>query len=171
MSTGEQALRGLRRMPVIEPPIDEIVQRIVEQFHPRRIVLFGSRSRGTAYPDSDVDLMVEMETELKRRDRELVIDGLFGARDWSMDLFVYTPAEVERERDTVGSLLYTIMWSGYGPRRGRWGSGLTISSVIARCSTPSSVLRATLVARTSSSTSMKRLVALPPWRRCASMIA
>ena len=36
----------------------EAVSRIVEQFQPRRIVLFGSRAWGTPSEDSDYDLLV-----------------------------------------------------------------------------------------------------------------
>ncbi|MEK9163875.1 MAG: nucleotidyltransferase domain-containing protein, partial [Chloroflexota bacterium] len=35
-----------------------MVKRIVTQFDPVRIILFGSRARGAARPDSDVDLLV-----------------------------------------------------------------------------------------------------------------
>ena len=38
--------------------IPEMVRRIVERFHPEKIILFGSHARGDAGPDSDVDLMV-----------------------------------------------------------------------------------------------------------------
>lgn len=95
-----------------EPPIDEIVQKIVEAFHPRRIVMFGSRARGEAAPDSDLDLMVEMETDRPPRDRVRVVDVLFDHRRWSMDLVVYTPEEVQRLRDVLGTLLYTIEREG-----------------------------------------------------------
>ncbi|MBM4047306.1 MAG: nucleotidyltransferase domain-containing protein, partial [Planctomycetes bacterium] len=36
--------------------IRDIVQKIVAAFHPRRIILFGSRARGEQRADSDVDL-------------------------------------------------------------------------------------------------------------------
>ena len=94
------------------PPLDEIVQRIVDAFHPRRIVLFGSRARGEAGPDSDVDLMVEMESDLPPRARRLTVDRVFGLRDWPMDLLVYTPEEVADSRDVVGTLLYSIEREG-----------------------------------------------------------
>ena len=37
-----------------------MVARIVRRFHPDRVILFGSHARGTAGPDSDVDLLVEL---------------------------------------------------------------------------------------------------------------
>ena len=82
-------------------------------------VVFGSRANGTAGPDSDIDLMVEMTTDLKPLDRTRAIDALFGIRDWAMDVVVYTPEEVERREDCVGTLLYTIAREGnvlYGDR-------------------------------------------------------
>lgn len=36
--------------------IQEMVRRIVARFRPEKIILFGSYARGTAGPDSDVDL-------------------------------------------------------------------------------------------------------------------
>jgi hypothetical protein len=44
--------------------INEVVDRIVRAFNPIRIVVFGSHARGDAGPDSDLDLMVEMESTL-----------------------------------------------------------------------------------------------------------
>ena len=43
---------------MVEPPVDEIVRRIVAAFHPRRILMFGSRARGEARPESDLDLCI-----------------------------------------------------------------------------------------------------------------
>jgi predicted nucleotidyltransferase len=97
---------------MVEPPVDEIVARIVEAFHPRRIVVFGSRARGGAGPDSDLDLLVEMESDEPPRDRIRAVDALFARRRWSMDLLVYTPEEVRRFKDVVGTILYTIEREG-----------------------------------------------------------
>ncbi len=38
--------------------LDRIVQRIAEALEPEQIILFGSRARGDARLDSDVDLLV-----------------------------------------------------------------------------------------------------------------
>ena len=95
-----------------EPPIHEIVEKIVQTFHPRRILLFGSRARGEAGTDSDADIFVEMETDLPPRQRRLAIAKLFRRRDWPMDIVVYTPREVQELKDIVGTLLYTIVREG-----------------------------------------------------------
>ena len=38
--------------------LNEAVRRIRDQFAPAHIILFGSRARGTARPNSDFDLLV-----------------------------------------------------------------------------------------------------------------
>ena len=38
--------------------IEALSQQIAEQFHPERIILFGSYADGQPTPDSDVDLLV-----------------------------------------------------------------------------------------------------------------
>ena len=98
---------------VIEaPPIEQIASRIVEALHPRRIVLFGSRARGQHRPDSDVDLMVEMETPLRPAERMRQVYALFGSRHWSMDVIVYTPQEVAEHSAYRNSLLRVIESEG-----------------------------------------------------------
>jgi uncharacterized protein len=46
----------------LRPIVDEMVRRIVEVADPVAVVLFGSYARGTARPDSDVDLLVIADT-------------------------------------------------------------------------------------------------------------
>lgn len=95
-----------------QPPLDEIVRRIVGAFHPRRIVMFGSRARGDAKPDSDVDLFLEMDTDLRPIDRIRAVDQLFGLRAWSMDVIVYTPREVVEQRAYRNSIVRRVESEG-----------------------------------------------------------
>ena len=97
---------------MVAPPIEEIARRIAEAFRPRRIVMFGSRARGDTHPDSDLDLMVEMETHDPPAQRVRVIQALFGLRSWAMDLVVYTPQEVEQQRQYRNSLIRVIESEG-----------------------------------------------------------
>jgi predicted nucleotidyltransferase len=48
----------MRRFVVNEKVLQEIIRRLVSEIDPDRIILFGSRARGDAKPDSDVDLLV-----------------------------------------------------------------------------------------------------------------
>jgi uncharacterized protein len=43
----------------------KVIDQIIERFHPEKIIVFGSYAIGTADQESDLDLLVVMETELK----------------------------------------------------------------------------------------------------------
>ncbi|HEY7298117.1 MAG TPA: nucleotidyltransferase domain-containing protein [Xanthobacteraceae bacterium] len=51
----------MQRQPIQDARLAEAVNRLVEKLHPRAIVLFGSRARGTNRSDSDYDLLVISE--------------------------------------------------------------------------------------------------------------
>lgn len=56
---------------------EAVLRRIVAEENPQRVILFGSRARGEARPDSDYDLMVVLddnvpETQLRRS----LVDGV-----------------------------------------------------------------------------------------------
>lgn len=84
--------------------LKHITDTIVQHFHPRRIILFGSRARGEAKPDSDYDLLVEMETPLSFHERMSSVYRAFGLGQFSMDVLVYTPEEMAEERTKIFSV-------------------------------------------------------------------
>ena len=92
--------------------IDQVVRRIVERFHPKRIVLFGSRARGDAGPESDIDLFIEMESDQRPLDRAVAVSKLLTPRLWGLDVFVYTPDEVRAQSGRVGNLLAYVEAEG-----------------------------------------------------------
>jgi uncharacterized protein len=96
----------------VEVAIAEMVRRIVAEFHPEKIVLFGSHARGTAGPDSDVDLLVVMPVKGSKRQQMVAIDVRLAGVGVSKDVIVATPEEVERFRDVVGSVIYPAMHEG-----------------------------------------------------------
>jgi hypothetical protein len=105
---GQASRRRVGGGEQMTPDIDTIVQRIVEAFSPRRVVLFGSRARGDGDVESDVDLMVEMESDESPPARAIRVSGLFPKRRFSLDVLVYTPAEVTDLRGRRGSMLEII---------------------------------------------------------------
>lgn len=81
-----------------DPVLKHITETIVREFHPLRIILFGSRARGEAGPDSDYDVLVEMESAKPFYDRLVDIHRALGLRDFSFDVLAFTPAEMAEER-------------------------------------------------------------------------
>lgn len=87
-------------------PIDEtMLTRFCEQHHIRRLSLFGSQLKGTARPDSDIDLLVEFDPEhipslIGIAGMELELSNLLGGRKVDLrtaqDLSRYFRDEVVR---------------------------------------------------------------------------
>jgi predicted nucleotidyltransferase len=92
--------------------IEQIARTIVDAFHPRRIVLFGSRARGDARADSDVDLMVEMDSDLRPLERMRRVYQACRDRSLPLDVVVFTPEEVTRQRHQKNSLVSAIESEG-----------------------------------------------------------
>ena len=82
------------RIPPSDDLIGEIVRRIVDTAQPEKIILFGSRARGDARPNSDFDvLVIKQSTEPSyRRDAPLYV-ALAGL-PVEVEVLVYTPEEV-----------------------------------------------------------------------------
>ena len=92
--------------------IQEMVRRIVERFHPDKIILFGSYARGTAGPDSDVDLLVVKNVSGSKRQERLAIRLALSGIGLAKDIIVVTPEEVERYKDIVGTIIYPALREG-----------------------------------------------------------
>jgi predicted nucleotidyltransferase len=102
--------------PVTRGTLNEIVRRIVRGVRPQKIILFGSYGYGSPTNDSDVDLLVIMETSDRPADRYLVVSRLIRPRPFPLDILVKTPAEMAqalakedffiREIVTKGQTLY-----------------------------------------------------------------
>jgi predicted nucleotidyltransferase len=90
----------------------EIVSRIVRGFSPRRIILFGSRARGTAAAESDVDLLVVTDRPGSRRQQAVAIDLALADIPVAKDVLVVGLDELERDRDVVGTIAYPAWREG-----------------------------------------------------------
>lgn len=97
-----------KRCEVDEALIREVTQKIVRALNPKRVILFGSHARGDARPDSDLDLIVEMETELPFLKRIAVVTSIFGLRLWPLDVLVFTPKELQESINIVGQLPHMV---------------------------------------------------------------
>jgi len=84
--------------------IQEIVDRIVRQFSPERIILFGSRARGGCGPDSDVDLLIVMSVKGSRRRVSLAIRKVLHGIPVPKDIIVTTPEDFECRKEIPGTI-------------------------------------------------------------------
>jgi predicted nucleotidyltransferase len=89
-----------------------MVSRIVERFHPLRVVLFGSRARGTETPDSDVDLLVVLAHVDDKRRAAVEIRRALSDMPLCKDIIVTTPDEIVRRGNLPGSVLRPALREG-----------------------------------------------------------
>jgi predicted nucleotidyltransferase len=103
---------SLSKTGSVQERIAEMVRRIVSQFNPEKVILFGSHARGEAGPDSVVDLLIVMAVEGAKRHKATEIDvALFGI-DVPVDVIVVRPEEFERYRHQIGSIFYPALREG-----------------------------------------------------------
>lgn len=84
--------------------LQEAARRLVEQFEPIRIILFGSQARGTADARSDVDLLIICRVNGKKRDLMVAMDRALKGLGIARDIVVLTPEEYERDRLIPGTV-------------------------------------------------------------------
>ena len=89
------------RPTVTDALLADITRRVVEKFQPHKVVLFGSYAYGSPDIESDVDLLVVMDSSELMSDRIRRVSQVARVRFLPMDVLVYTPAEIE-ERLAIG---------------------------------------------------------------------
>jgi len=99
-------------VPITEALVEEITNKIVERFDPEKVILFGSHSTGTARSDSDIDLLVIMNTNEPSIERAIEVKKACRPRFVSMDVLVKTPEEVETTLERGSFFLNQILDQG-----------------------------------------------------------
>lgn len=95
-----------------EAQLDTLIQRLIEKIRPEKVVLFGSYADGTATAYSDVDLLVILESDLRRDQRQEAISRALRPRRVPMDILAYTPQEVQQIMETPNSFVRHILTTG-----------------------------------------------------------
>ena len=81
--------------PPVSKTLPQAIKRIAAEIKPIKIILFGSYAYGAPTPDSDVDLLVIMETNGNYWEKYRAISMLLYPRKFPVDILVKTPKEVE----------------------------------------------------------------------------
>jgi len=93
-----------RRQRGIPAIIRTMTRRIVSRFHPDKVILFGSHARGTATPDSDLDLLVVMPVRGSKRETCIAIGTSLAAFGVPVDVMVSTPEELIERQGIPGTI-------------------------------------------------------------------
>jgi predicted nucleotidyltransferase len=104
------------RMEELNNELNRIVNVIVNDYYPKKIILFGSLVSGNIHDFSDIDLIVikDSEKSFYERLKEII---LLTMPNVAADIFVYTPDEFENIQDRLfiqeevikkGKVLYNV---------------------------------------------------------------
>jgi predicted nucleotidyltransferase len=94
----------MRETPLVPP---ELLNRVVDYFHPRRVVLFGSQARGESGLDSDIDLIVILDDDAPAE--KLTLRAGWESRrgyDRPADVIPVRDAVYRRRAKIAGTLAY-----------------------------------------------------------------
>lgn len=88
----------MKRDAHIEQTLNEIVRRLVADYQPEKIILFGSYAYGEPHEDSDLDLLIIKETPDRLITRIFTVHELVTDMHPSIGLepLILTPAELEQ---------------------------------------------------------------------------
>ncbi len=93
----------------VEEVLPLLVEAIVQEVHPEKVILFGSHARGTAGPRSDVDLLViESEPFGPGRSKLDELGRLYrcvAKVRFPADVLLYSREEADKWRDTLNHVI------------------------------------------------------------------
>jgi predicted nucleotidyltransferase len=95
----------------VVPP--ELLDPVVAYFYPKRVILFGSKARGDAGPDSDIDLMVIIDDDAPPELRTLRA-GWESRKSYrgSVDVIPCRESVFQKKRNIVGTLSFDASRDG-----------------------------------------------------------
>lgn len=86
---------------ITKEKINQVVDKIVKEFKPEKVILFGSYAWGEPDEDSDVDLFVIKETEKNIFERNREAGRIVFGSGMPVDVLVYTPQQLKK-REQIG---------------------------------------------------------------------
>ena len=93
--------------------IENLADRIAREFDPEKIILFGAYARGTAGPDSDVDLLVVLPFEGKPFWKSVEIINRVDPQ-FALDLMARHPADTASRYAQGDPLIHDAIDHGRG---------------------------------------------------------
>lgn len=96
----------------VDDVVSDVVDQVVEEVHPLRVILFGSRATGRAGDHSDIDLLVVMPDGTPPRATMRRLYSTVRRTKVGADMLVTTPSILEQHRENVGLIYSEILETG-----------------------------------------------------------
>jgi HEPN domain-containing protein/predicted nucleotidyltransferase len=98
----------------IEAVIQNMVAKLVAEYAPERVILFGSYAYGQPRPDSDIDLLIVKDTSESRSERRSTVRRILAetTRSIPVDTLILTPQELEQRLAIGDHFIQDILEKG-----------------------------------------------------------
>ncbi|OAN44907.1 nucleotidyltransferase family protein [Magnetospirillum moscoviense] len=100
-------------MATVSSVPDQLLNQVVSVFHPRRVILFGSRARGDARLDSDIDLVVELDNDAppEMMSAKVIHSARAGYHE-PVDILPCREGVLKERARAIGSFAHTVLTEG-----------------------------------------------------------
>lgn len=101
-----------QRKELLTRELQKIVSFLIENYQPEKIILFGSLASGEVKEESDIDLLLIKNSDKRPLERAMEVMALLGYPRIALDIFVYTPEEIEYLRKEGSHFIEDILERG-----------------------------------------------------------
>ena len=94
--------------------VQRILQRLVAEYTPRKVILYGSYAYGEPGPDSDIDLLIIKDTSERFIDRWVTVQRILTGthRSVPVEALVLSPLEIENRLAVGDQFIAKILEQG-----------------------------------------------------------
>ena len=100
------------RPPFRKALINTILKRLLAKLDVVKVILFGSYVSGSPTKDSDLDLLIIINTKERGIKRYAMVSELLEPRKIPMDIIVKTPAELKNRTNMFDPFIRNILKTG-----------------------------------------------------------
>jgi len=97
---------------ISQEKINEVVNRIVKNINPEKIILFGSYASGNPSEDSDLDILIVKEMRMPRYKRTREVKKHLRGMKIPIDVIVYTKKEIKKWENTETAFINQAIKQG-----------------------------------------------------------
>jgi len=101
-----------QRKELLTRELQKIVSFLIGNYQPEKIILFGSLASGEVKEESDIDLLLIKNSNKRPLERAMEVMALLGYPRIALDIFVYTPEEIEYLRKEGSHFIEDILKRG-----------------------------------------------------------
>ena len=97
---------------LLEKILNETIKRILTVVKPKKVILFGSAARGKIHANSDIDLLVVIQSGMHRRKTaQKIYRNLIGV-GFAADIIVVTEDDIEQFKNTQEMIIQLALEEG-----------------------------------------------------------